>query len=657
MTAPGGEAQSLDRLQQENQALRRALAPYQKIFMKASDPIIIEDLANRVIDLNEEAERFYGWPRTKLIGQPVKILVPPEHHQHLDQLCLRCRRGEEVRNVEALHWNNQQERFHVLLTLLLLIDETASPIGIATFSEDITPQKQAEQALRQTNEWFQAAIEASLVPFSILSTVRDEMDEIIDFHYEFMNQAGLDAHQLSQAEVVGQRLLELFPAHQELGLFDTWRDVLKTGQPWQAEAFYYQDARPEARANSSYLDLGVTKLGDALVVTWRDMTHRRAVEQALRESEARLRLALEAGQVGVWHWEFGDTVMGNQRLSELLALPADQGSIKVVDIAQRLYPDDLTQIRHRLNQLFESGDQFRQELRVIHPNGQVLWLANAGRLVRDEQGQPQYMIGLTFDITDRTHAELARSQLRQELETERDQLKALTETLTLELDQRKKQVRLLSSALTRAEQQERDRITRVLHDDLQQLLYSLRIRLEVLEGQFSGSGIATSTGQLEGIIQGMEQAIDITRTLVGELSLPAFKTEPLADALNRLVIQMEIAYQLKVILSVQDQARLLAKDIQSLLLQIVRELLFNIVKHAGTLQGQLSVWQEGQVLMVRVEDHGQGFKVEQLRSAQQDKVGFGLRHIEERLAPIGGRMEIESAPGQGARVTLIIPTD
>jgi PAS domain S-box-containing protein len=582
------------------------------------------------MDLNEEAERFYGWPRTDLIGQPLKVLVPPERHQQVDDLCLRCRQGEEIRNVEGLHWNHRQERLHVLLTLLLLTDETANPIGIATFSEDITAQKQAEQVLRHTDEWFQAAIEASLIPFSILSTVRDEMDEIIDFHYEFMNQAGLDAHQLSQAEVVGRRLLELFPAHRELGLFEAWRTVLETGTPWQAEAFHYQDARPEARLSSSYLDLGVTRLGDALVVTWRDMSHRRAVEQALRESEARLRLALEAGQVGLWHWELGDTVIGNQRLSELLAIPADSGAIKVTDIAARLYPEDLTEARRRLAQLFEAGDQFRQELRVIHPNGQVVWLAAVGRLVRDNQGQPQYMIGLTFDITDRTHAELAWSQLRQELETERDQLKALTETLKQELDQRKQQVRLLSSALTRAEQQERERIIQVLHDDLQQLLYGLRIRLEVLEAQLSGSDLATSTGQLEGIIQGMEQAIDITRTLVGELNPPIFKAKTLADGLNQLVSQMKAAHQLKITLSVQDQALVLAEDVQSLLLQLVRELLFNIVKHAGALEGHLSVWQEDELMMVRVEDHGQGFEVKPPHALQPEKAGFGLRHIEER---------------------------
>ncbi len=123
-----------------------------KVFMDAADPILIADLNGNVTDLNEEAVREYGWPRVKLLGRPIKTIVPPEGHQQVDDLHARCRAGEEVRNIESLRWNKGSEIEPVLVTLSLLTNDAGLPIGIATLSKNIGKLKRTTEQLARSNE-------------------------------------------------------------------------------------------------------------------------------------------------------------------------------------------------------------------------------------------------------------------------------------------------------------------------------------------------------------------------------------------------------------------------------------------------------------------------------------------------------------------------
>lgn len=120
-----------------------------KVFMDATDPILIEDLDGRVIDLNREAVRVYGWSREEFQGQPIKKIVPPERHEQADGLLHRCRSGEEVRNVEGLRVSRSGEVFDVLLTLSLLRDDAGKPSAIATFAKDIGNLKKIQTQLER----------------------------------------------------------------------------------------------------------------------------------------------------------------------------------------------------------------------------------------------------------------------------------------------------------------------------------------------------------------------------------------------------------------------------------------------------------------------------------------------------------------------------
>lgn len=119
-----------------------------KVFMESIDPIFIRDLEGRIVDLNKAAEETYGWTRDQLIGKPVKTIVSPIRHGVVDELHERCKRGEKVENVEALHQAKSGDVIPVLASLSLLTDNKGKPVGIASITKNMSDLKRTEEMLR-----------------------------------------------------------------------------------------------------------------------------------------------------------------------------------------------------------------------------------------------------------------------------------------------------------------------------------------------------------------------------------------------------------------------------------------------------------------------------------------------------------------------------
>jgi PAS domain S-box-containing protein len=103
--------------------------------MDGADPIIVEDLAGNIVDINAEVERVYQWTREELIGQNISMLVPPDETKQSQTLRRRCRNSEHVRNVESIRRDKNGKSHPVLLTLSLLSDEEGVPIGLGPFDQ------------------------------------------------------------------------------------------------------------------------------------------------------------------------------------------------------------------------------------------------------------------------------------------------------------------------------------------------------------------------------------------------------------------------------------------------------------------------------------------------------------------------------------------
>lgn len=229
----------------------------------------------------------------------------------------------------------------------------------------------------------------------------------------------------------------------------------------------------------------------------------------------------------------------------------------------------------------------------------------------------------------------------------------------LALERSNRQVRALASALTLAEQRERRRISQILHDHVQQMLYGIQMRTYLIgldAPEESRALIQEHLAEMESLV---EEAIQSTRTLTVELSPPVLQSEGLGAAFTWLANQMNRLYDLHVILDLRQDYQLASDDLRVLVFQLVRELLFNVVKHAQTSEALVAMALDGDQLMVRVEDQGVGFdaaKLEQL-AERRDDGGFGLYSIRERLALFGGEVTIASSVGAGTQVKLLLPQD
>ncbi len=229
---------------------------------------------------------------------------------------------------------------------------------------------------------------------------------------------------------------------------------------------------------------------------------------------------------------------------------------------------------------------------------------------------------------------------------------------TADLEQSEQQVRRMASMLTMAEHQERRRISQVLHDDLQQQLHSIQMKLSAARAAIGQGKFDSAIRHLEVAENWSGEGVDTARRLTVDLSPPILKSEGLAESLEWLVSQMRKMHGLDVVLAGERDLQLRDDAKRVLIYQIVRELLFNVVKYANTSNARIELRRSDRHMEICVVDEGVGFDPQKLRyEPQPGGGGFGLTSANERLALVGGSLEIESAPGFGTSVTLRVPRD
>ena len=217
------------------------------------------------------------------------------------------------------------------------------------------------------------------------------------------------------------------------------------------------------------------------------------------------------------------------------------------------------------------------------------------------------------------------------------------------------QLRTLAVELTHAEERERRRLAQAVHDHLQQLLAGGKLCAETLQRRLRASPLRELTGQ---VVEYFSQAIESARTLTFELSPPILYDGGLGPALVWLGRWMASKHGLTVAVSVSPDSEPRSEEVRVLLFQAARELLFNVVKHAGVKNARARLSRpEGGPVRLEIRDRGVGFDPERLRSAEVAASGFGLFSIRGRLELLGGRLEIVSTPGRGSCFTLLVPAD
>lgn len=229
---------------------------------------------------------------------------------------------------------------------------------------------------------------------------------------------------------------------------------------------------------------------------------------------------------------------------------------------------------------------------------------------------------------------------------------------TLELEYRTTQLSQLASDLTLAEHHAREQIAKTLHDGLQQVLVSATLILDRRIRQ-DAQHRAAGDNLLDQVKGQLNQATTIARSLSYELVPPVLRQSGLAGALGWLASWAREKYALEVVINADPRARITRDDVRTLLFESVRELLLNAVKHGQVSRVMVDLTvNPDEMVCITVRDEGIGFDVARLaEQAKVRQVGWGLFSIRERVTLLGGRFEIDSAPGHGARFRLLVAGD
>jgi PAS domain S-box-containing protein len=221
------------------------------------------------------------------------------------------------------------------------------------------------------------------------------------------------------------------------------------------------------------------------------------------------------------------------------------------------------------------------------------------------------------------------------------------------LETKASQLQMLAAELVRSEERERKRIAQLLHDQLQQILAAALYGLEGFRGRRRESAVRENIASMSDLLK---ESMKISRSLTSELSHPALSEPDLREALAWIAGWAKEKYGLSVELKISRAVMLEAEEKRITLLQAVRELLFNVVKHAGvkTARLSLSTTLDGRAL-ITVSDKGAGFDTHRLSAMDSGTGGIGLFRIRERLTLAGGGLEYQSTPGRGSRFTVWVP--
>ncbi|MBI5880478.1 MAG: ATP-binding protein [Chloroflexi bacterium] len=231
-----------------------------------------------------------------------------------------------------------------------------------------------------------------------------------------------------------------------------------------------------------------------------------------------------------------------------------------------------------------------------------------------------------------------------------DQLAGTFNQMISALEADARQMRRLSAAILRAQEDERQRVARELHDETAQALTSLLVRLRLLE---RAADPAEAQAHLQELRQLTAQALDEVRRVALELRPKILDDLGLGAALAWRVDELNALHGARATLQISGSEARLPREVELVFYRVAQEGLTNAVRHAQANQIKLALKREGGRLSLVVEDNGRGFDVGAMLA--QPGRGLGLLGMKERLALIGGEMTIESRPGGGTRLMASTP--
>lgn len=658
------------------EAVARSEAEFRAIFeLSGVGMVQVDPFTTRVLRVNKKLCATLQYPADKLVGRTVTELTHPddrEETRHVFRDLIEGRIAEFSLEKRLIASNGRIIWASVNVTLLR--DLEGRPLRTTAVVRDITPRKTAEWALaaefedlqrvhdisnrlvsegsgtKLLGELVRAAVAILHADRGTILCYNEHSGELEMLHTEgFSGQhpiAGRISPRSRCASATASKTRERV-------IISDYRQLSEASSSEEVQALYSSGVMA---SQATPLIARSGKLVGVLATYWHDpheseprelrlldMLSRQAAdlvdqmrsEQALRQSEERFRVLVETAAQVVWEADPDGRMIGEP----LDGLPSGGWPSAV-------HPEERAAAARKWRTALNSGRPLDLECRFRKVSGGWIWTNVRAAPLCDRDGSIRKWVGMNIDITAHKRAEA-------ELRAARDELEERVAERTAELQVRANQLATLTTQLTRVEQDERRRLAGILHDHLQQLLVAAKMSVEMC----GNGGSKTCESSLKRASALLTESLDASRSLMVELSPPVL-SESLSAALEWLCFTwMREKHALEVSLFTDPQADSPREDIRTTIFLAVRELLFNVVKHAKTQQAWVTLTiDDDDFLRATVEDHGIGFEPdESLGTAAGTLSGLGLFSLNERLSMIGGHLEIYGKKGEGTCITVVVP--
>ena len=395
-------------------------------------------------------------------------------------------------------------------------------------------------------------------------------------------------------------------------------------------SYRYWESRGKATARKN----GVASRA---VGTQRDITDRRAVEHARRAAEQELESVIGALSDFVWSAEVRDGQISYRYYSppveEVTGYPPGYFMVGPARWMGIVYPEDRPQLLQAIERLLCDLGSACDEYRIVRADGAIRWVRDNVRAERVSDGVFR-VHGVVSDVTGSKETDAALIDRESTLQRKQAELLELT------------------ARLFTAQEDERRRLARELHDSFNQQMAALSIQLGSLRQRHPE--LATEIrGELAGIQDQVVQLSNDLRRVSHELHPAALEQLGLRAALKAHCARLERQDHVGVTLTAQGLPDRLSREVSTALFRVAQEALRNVARHSAATRAEVTLVVKDGGIELTVGDDGRGFDLDGARR----KGRVGLVSMEERIRPLGGRFAAASRPGQGTTITAFVPVE
>ncbi len=419
-----GTVQDITERKQAEEALRQAAVEQEAIFESVPLLISLHGRDGAWLKVNPAVVKLFGLDPVSAsreeIASRLRARFPdgtPLNEKNMPSS--RALRGETVRNAEYVI-TDSEGKDHVLLINAVPLQKDGNMYGMVLSQMDITERKRAEEAVKQNQKTFAELIERA--PFGIY--VVDSRFRIAQMNTGSQNNAFRNVRPVIGRDF-NDAMRVLWPEPVAVEIIGHFRHTLETGEPYYSRDFI--QPRSDVEIEEAYeWELHRIMLPDGhygVICYYFDSTGLRQAEKALRESEERKRMVLEASEIGTFEVDLQTGAgLWNNVEYELLGLKPGETPANPETFFQYVHPDDVGMVRMIWEKALQDGE-FDAEFRIVRADNQERWLAGKGRFLYESGGdnRPLRFLGVNFDITARKQVEEALLLKNSQLETATNQ--------------------------------------------------------------------------------------------------------------------------------------------------------------------------------------------------------------------------------------------